>query len=341
MIDTIRFKIPINQEHFFHIRKKSLEVVKINHKEQVIQTRHFHTSVNIGSFNRDINIFMSELDMEYIYIEFSLPKFHYGHNIYLIYQSQLKDIITEFYQELKKHFAVFPDPAEWQIQRLDLCYAWKYRTQQQAEQILDVIRTFNYPRKKVFRYDSSVMYVGSSYTVKWYLKAPEYHKHDFRELKKFNIDRAYQLLGFAEGVLRFEVTLRKASFMTHFLKKKLMLEDLYNFDLDNLFSFFFEKSLLFSGEEFQNSTQIFQRLKRYCKSNEQVAKLYTYYLGVNASDPQVKDNIYNTLSRSQIYRNNQLLKKAGVTMLTTSTNPNFNLTFPSPYATSHDPSVTL
>lgn len=336
MIDTVRFLIPVDKKQFALIRLKSKETMRFNHDTKNIEAHYWTVSTNLGSFQRGINIFLSDLKQDQISIELSLPKYFYGHNIYLLYESQLQECLSRLFSDLFEYFGSFPDLSLWKVQRLDLCYAWKYRTQEQADQILSTIRSFKYPRKRVSFFDTSVMYIGSSYSVKWYLKAPEFHKHDFREMKLRDLDRAYQLLGFSEGVLRFEVTLRKASFKTHFGRKDFSALDLLTFSLQEKLEFFFNKALEFDSDEFMNSSKIFQRLKKRFDGIK-AGRLYAFYLACNTENPEDKKNVYSTLSQSQIRRNLNDLRKAKVGLLTTQTNPNFNLTLPSTFATSDDP----
>jgi II/X family phage/plasmid replication protein len=130
-------------------------------------------------------------------------------------------------KKLEEFFGDFPFRANWQLMRIDLCYAWKFETQDQAEVMLDILRSFNFGRKKKATYDTSVMYVGQSYSLKFYLKHPEFFRHDFKILRDLgHVDFAYRMLDVAKGVLRFEVTLRKPFLNYHFGKKKIYVKDL-------------------------------------------------------------------------------------------------------------------
>jgi II/X family phage/plasmid replication protein len=104
----------------------------------------------------------------------------------------------------------------WQLFRLDLCYAWKFYDDLVAQQVLEALKLQTYARKKRSTWDTSVMFKGSAFTLKFYHKGAEFFAHDWKEIKKTNIDRANDLLNVARGVVRFEITLRHEQIMDIF-----------------------------------------------------------------------------------------------------------------------------
>lgn len=222
MIDTIRFKIPLKFDTYTKIREKSIEITKYNNATEFEFWKVSTTSVNLGSFDHKINIFIP--DSETCFIEFSVPKYLNGHNVFLISFKEFLFAISKLHKSLVELFNGFPDPIEWEIMRIDLCYAWKFLDQQGAEEILAILQTFDFPKKKKSIYDTSVMYIGASYSLKFYLKNPEYFKHDFKILRDNDfLNLAYQQLEISKGVLRFEVSLRKKYLKYHLNINKLYL----------------------------------------------------------------------------------------------------------------------
>lgn len=311
MIDTIRFKIKISQDVFMKLKKQSVETLKINHKDSRYIVRYWNVTQNLPSYQRDINIFLNELDQENVYIEFSLPKMYYDHNIFMVYPEQILGILNRLRFELTKNFAGFPLVSKWEIQRLDLCYNWKFATQNEAEKLLSVIRKFKYPRKKVYRYDTSIMYKGSSYTVKYYLKKQEFFANDFKKLcRDGKLDQAYQYLTYAEGVLRFEVTMRKASLVQYFHKKHILVSDLIDFDIEKLLQFFFHKSMEFKST-ISSRDEVLEKLKNVYSPIKAI-DLYLFYVATITSSPEEKLEIYASFADRTLRQKKSDLKKAGV-----------------------------
>lgn len=149
-----------------------------------------------------------------LWLEFSIPKFWYGHNIHLLYDflsalRLLKGLLDDLF-ELKGKVRL-PDPAGWLLYRVDLCYAWRFPSQVAAQQYLDSLKHVHYPRKKPSIHPTSIIFVGTTYSFKFYLKLPEFRVHDLKELRrsKASIEWMNHLEALADSVLRCEVTLRR------------------------------------------------------------------------------------------------------------------------------------
>jgi hypothetical protein len=155
-----------------------------------------------------------EVDETFLTVELSLPKFAYGHNIHLLYNftiaiARLKELLERRFN--LKTRAKFVDISQWQVWRVDCCYAWKAPDQQIAQQVLDSLKHLHYPRKKPIIYPTSIVFVGSTYSVKFYLKLPEFKAHDLKALikAKARLEWVNHLEEKADGVLRYEATLRR------------------------------------------------------------------------------------------------------------------------------------
>ncbi len=155
-----------------------------------------------------------EIDETFLTVELSLPKFHYGHNIYLLYN--FTDVIARLKELLEKQFSLktrakFVDIGQWQVWRVDCCYAWRAPDQQIAQQVLDSLKHLHYPRKRPIIYPTSIVFVGRTYSIKFYLKLPEFKAHDLKVLLKAKANLVWinHLEQKADGVLRYEATLRR------------------------------------------------------------------------------------------------------------------------------------
>jgi hypothetical protein len=155
-----------------------------------------------------------EVDETFLIVELSLPKLLYGHNIHLLYNFTVA--IARLKEMLEKRFnlqtrAKFVDINQWQVWRVDCCYAWRTPNQQIAQQLLDSLKHLHYPRKDRVIYATSIMFGGSTYSVKFYLKLPEFEQHDRKALlkAKARLEWVNCLEQKADGVLRYEATLRR------------------------------------------------------------------------------------------------------------------------------------
>jgi len=220
MIDTIRFGILLDLEQYHHL----YNLIHGNDREQWARVRLSTGEIALTrvkglidldqqSFRRDIfwdipDSFKSE--ETYFVMELSLPKFWYRHNIWLLHNfwnalDKLKEILENQLQ------IKFEDWTEWEIFRLDICYAWKCPNEEIARSLLNSIKKLKFPRKKPHIYEDSIMFAAPTYSLKFYLKYPEFMHHDYKTLKKQNIgkDNLRKLQNEAQGVLRCEATLRR------------------------------------------------------------------------------------------------------------------------------------
>lgn len=147
-------------------------------------------------------------------IEFSIPKYWYGHNIRLLFDfiKALEHLKASLEQQFElKGKARLPNVVTWRVLRADVCYAWKFPSQRLAQNFLDSLKHLHYPRKKPIHYPTAILFAGQTYSVKFYLKLPEFKSHDRKELLKQNA--ALEWINYceeiADGVLRFEATLRQ------------------------------------------------------------------------------------------------------------------------------------
>jgi hypothetical protein len=155
-----------------------------------------------------------EANRTFLTVELSLPKFSYGHNIHLLYD--FAGAIAKLKKLLERQFnlqtrAKLVDIGQWQVWRVDCCYAWRMPNQQVAQQVLDSLKHLHYPRKKPVIYPTSIQFAGKTYSVKFYLKLPEFKAHDRKALikAKANLEWINHLENKADGVLRYETTLRR------------------------------------------------------------------------------------------------------------------------------------
>lgn len=220
MIDTIKLGIPISEkqhENLVNIVNKDSDWKWVMFNAQAGELRFIRHKGLIKSdqqsFRREIFWDIPEfyeLNNTYLTVEFSVPKYWYGHNIHLLYD--YVKAIQVFRELIQKQLNLaLPEIETWQVWRADICYAWRCPTQQISEQILDSIKKLHFPRKRPHIYADSVMFTGTTYSLKFYLKLTEFFVHDRKALLKANakLEWVNHLEKKADGVLRCEVTLRR------------------------------------------------------------------------------------------------------------------------------------
>ncbi len=165
MIDTVRFKVKVDERLSKLIQQKSTEFTKKDNATEELKFKFFRSDPQLGSFDNSISIIIDDYDMRYVSIEFSLPKYLYGSNLWLLYPSQVKQALDGLYKELVEHFSDFPAYETWEVTRLDISYAWRLQDEQAASQALEVLRSFEYFGKRPESHDTSFYHVGVNYTI--------------------------------------------------------------------------------------------------------------------------------------------------------------------------------
>jgi hypothetical protein len=222
MIDTLKLLVQLTLEqhqriHFIASQKDRWQWVQFNPFHSALQFRKFDgvMQADSNSFHREIRWAVPHEWKEdtCLVIEFSVPKFWYGHNVFLLYD--WFNALQEFRQQLNQQLVLegeleLPAIAEWRLGRVDVCYAWKFPTQELAKGFLNSLKTIKFPWKTPTIYPDSILFRGASYSLKFYLKLPEFKSHDQKELirRKAALEWVNYLEKQATGVLRVEATLR-------------------------------------------------------------------------------------------------------------------------------------
>jgi len=322
MIDTLKIEVPLSSSLLKQLESVSVEHAIFDNKNSFLKYHFYRVPTNLGSYNRELNLLL-KADVGKLYLEFSLPKFYNGHNIYLIYPQEIQLALQKLHQELLIRFSKFPPLSTWTLKRLDICYNWKFRVQSHAESTLSLLQSYNYPRHKKYLYDSSLMSVGKSYSLKFYLKNQEFYKNDYTTLKKFDADMANDLLKLSEGVLRFEVGLRSQFLESYFDIKSIPIEKLFTIDYNLLLNHFFKKFMSYGKGDFSTEDDALNKLFSRFKS-QKALRLYQFFILWSKSSPNTRKVISKNLDRTTIYRNKRDLKIAGVGFLL----PSEDLTLP-------------
>lgn len=221
MIDTVKLGIPLTPKQYERLRKAAAEndrwqriLYNEARGEMLFRRVAGDARMDENSYHRTL---LWQIPPEYetdccLEIEFSVPKYWYGHNIHLL--SDFTKALQHLKGVLEQQFGLkrlkLPNVREWKLKRLDLCYAWRFPSQALAQRYLDSLKRLHYPRKRPVIYPTSIVFAGNTYSTKIYLKLPEFKHHDRKELLKAKASLEYvnHLERKADGVLRFEATLR-------------------------------------------------------------------------------------------------------------------------------------
>lgn len=235
MLDTVKLGIPLTQRQFERIQASVFASASPQWAILYPQTGELLLRRIKGLSNTDQNSFHREIrwDVPYVYsrtgtylaVELSLPKLYYGHNIHLLYN--YVEALELLKALLEKQFGLkgrgrLIDVYDWHLWRVDCCYAWRcwvndHPSQTAAQQVVDSLKHLHYPRKRPTIYPTSILFAGTTYSLKFYLKLPEFRQHDLKVLLKAKaaLEWVNHCEALATGVVRVEATLRRK-----FLKKR-------------------------------------------------------------------------------------------------------------------------
>jgi len=330
MIDTVKFKIPIDDEAYESI--KLLAHVHIGYIPGIRVVNYFVTKTRIDlgshSYFRQITVpreFISGSE-NFMFLELSIPKYVYNHNVKMIKASDFQNIMLNLHEELRNH-RIRADLKDWEIMRLDLCYSWKMSSSEDLNNALNILQNLRYSRKKRYNYDTSVMFKGSAYTVKFYSKYEEFLKHDYNRIWKQDDGLADEILLLAENILRFEVTIRKTHFITVFRKKSIGVYDITEDVVLDTMNFYFKKLIKLVDVDVSNKISVYDKLI-VTFGEVKGRDIYEKYRLCISKDP-TDQKAFNSYSYSNRYKFYEHLKKANVGLETENSDYEFNLTIPS------------
>lgn len=246
MIDTLKLRIPLSP---YQVKKLNEIItmfgnyergeIRVKDLDYVVKWRQSILTTDSPSFHRHLNFALDEFSQSLI-LEFSVPKFWYGHNIRLLHN--FMPGVERIKKLLEYQFSLrLPSVDGWQVLRADLCYCWKFTSSGIPKSYIRSLSALNFHRKKktLFGNGETLYFSANSYSLKFYDKYSEFVAHDGKEIRKQIKDlnnlylenlfvndiksRRYlkekvafeneynRLLDMASGVMRFEVTCRSKS----------------------------------------------------------------------------------------------------------------------------------
>lgn len=253
MIDTIKFKIPYNDDLMSKIRKNGFVNQKVDSIGFADEYKVFD-AIRIPPYDKAVQLYSKDVPFggHSLYLEFSVPKLVYGTNVYLLPVNKIREVFESVFEILQNKYGYFPTLDSWIVQRLDICYFWKFSSLEIAQRHIEFISFLRYPRKNRFFYKTTAMFSGRSFTARFYIKQPEYLKTDYKFLPE---DEAEKGLQYCTNMVRFEVEMRKTE-LDRIFKRDVEYQDLLNED-------FYYKQLKFYLSIFNFQPELFPQPKKY------------------------------------------------------------------------------
>jgi len=275
-----------------------------------IEFEFFSNNIELGSYHRTIAIKFTNIPQGF-FIEFSVPKYAKGNNVEMIHPHELPEILTKLYVELCAHMEYeLPHFSTWPLYRLDVCYNWIFKDENEAVYAMDFLQRIDFPRKKKHTYDTSVMHTGSAYTIKFYAKGPEFKKHDF---DKIETKKAVSLQSWANRIVRFEVSLRRTYLQSFLGLEKIYFKDIIDDDtIEKILKYYLEEKVFF----YLNPTAMGdEKIKHILNENFtkiKATRLYQFYRDYYFSEEMKNMFVRGGLNRSTIYRYKKDLHRVGI-----------------------------
>lgn len=277
----------------------------------------------------------------HIVVECSLHKLLMNHNCYGG-PADIKKSIAYLVRFLENVMIVdLPNYEEWELKRIDVAKIYHFNNKNICKKIVSNMRNSYYSRRKPRIFDTSVMFSGSTSTVKLYWKGPEFEKHDYKRLKKYilrEVDLSWnkdncdllqhklaimqkhfdQVLEKAYRIIRYECEIKPRKLKEAFgsdtvLVKNLSDERLHAIAEEELFRLMKEDENM---EIVRRSDLVLERLHQLYGANQANALYSTWTKLVQFGEERTKE----TISRATFYRHKKLLVEAGVSWFASAVN---------------------
>lgn len=277
----------------------------------------------------------------HVVVECSLHKLLMNHNCYGGPTDIKRSIayLVRFLEDIM--YVSLPNHEDWELKRIDVAKIYHFNDKNICKKIVSNLRNSYYTRRKPRIYDTSVMFSGSTTSVKIYWKGPEFEKHDYKRIKKYilkEVDRNWnkencdllqhklamiqlqfdQVLEKAYRIIRYECEIKTRKLKEEFnsdmvLIKNLSDERLHDIADTELFKLMKEDDNM---EIVRRSDLVLERLHQIYGTNQANALYATWTKLVQFGEQRAKE----TIRRATFYRHKKLLIEAGVSWFCTVVN---------------------
>ena len=272
----------------------------------------------------------------HIVVECSLHKLLMNHNCYGGPADIKRSIayLVRFLEEVM--YVKLPDYQDWEVKRIDVAKIYHFTDKNICKKIVGNLRNSYYTRRKPRIYDTSVMFSGSTTSVKLYWKGPEFEKHDYKRIKKYilrEVDLSWnkdncdllqhklallqkhfdKVLEKAYRIIRYECEIKARKLKEAFENDTVLVKDLNDEKLLNIA----ETELFKLMREDENmdivrrSDLVLERLHQVYGTSQANALYATWTKFVQFGEKMAKE----TVSTRTFYRHKKLLVEAGVSWM--------------------------
>lgn len=313
MIDTVKFLIPITNTKFLEqIKTKLIRTRRENLVTNELKFEFYTGEVEVGSYDRNVTLFLTDNTSIGLFVEFSLPKQYLNNNVEMINAYDIPYILKNFRNQLCAYLREsMPPLSEWIVYRLDVCYNWTFESEQRCQSLINLLQRIDYARKKKLIYDTSVTHLGSAYVVKFYLKGAEFLVHDFKKMINVDEEKTHQLLNWAKKIVRFEVSFKKVYLKKLFNKDVVLISDISNNEvIEKMLQDYLSRVFKYINKENMKYEDVRQLINTNFKPAKAL-RLYQFYKGYYFNKDE-KYLIKKALDPSTIWRYKTDLKNIGV-----------------------------
>ena len=227
-------------EYAYNVRDIKTNFI-INYAKQTAYGGITQATISAPSHTYDVHINVNQFSEE-ITIEFSVPKYLYGTNLFeflpdsrgvyfhrssLSYEHHLRKLTDITHSRLLKvihyffrsNFEAKVDYRTCQIQRIDFCTQQYFQNQSQVKEITQQLKKIDKKYKRLnsthYSYDTTPVYVPSSYTTfKIYEKHNDFIKHDKKKMLDnstlWTNEQIDTMEAVSKKVMRYETEFRNA-----------------------------------------------------------------------------------------------------------------------------------
>jgi hypothetical protein len=226
MVDTIGFKVLINNDIFEYLKNQMVVTERIDKRSGDVEFEYHNVKLDFNnpSWNYRVSFKLTDEYWDYdktskhpirangipnISFEYSVPKLLFGNNLISVDPSLIYESMHKVKESFEGEFGVeLPCPNEWHIYRIDTSVNYIFENENQVRNYINYMQRLDYPRKTKNSYGDTGIYFPSRFnTLKIYWKGDEFKKHDFTRTEDKELANKHLCL--AERILRIEVEHRK------------------------------------------------------------------------------------------------------------------------------------
>lgn len=329
MLDTIRVESPsISNDLYLFFKSISMEKLQIDNKNDNVMYCFTNCELE-GSYDYKIMLqvknqkwqrflsldkgkYITELmpSEPYLIVEFSIHKFIRGHNINDGFNN-LPKYFNRFIDFLEKQFdIVLPVSDDWVLKRLD--YAETFRVDN-ILRYMDLLKNSYYPRRNLHTYPTSIMFPGTTTTLRIYSKEHEFKSHDMKRLaKNLNFD-IIKLLDHTKNLLRCEIQIRAKKLKKENGDKDMTIKDYNLKTIQNIYTMEFGKIFKIREKniKYMTADHVLNILRKEY-DNQLSNNLFSIYTQIQVFGLK---KVRSEMPKSTYYKYLNIYKKLGISLI--------------------------